>query len=256
MRKHFDKSRAIDAAISSALTTMIKSHSDPYTAEELEILDRGLEKTKKFEQIRSRSVTLPSPLARAKIAIQEGNSKAWGWASTKVRASPEEVLAFVWNTDSKTKQKRDDLEKAVDERPNRHNMVVYVRRASRERSERTRAKQAQEKAFRSRKRRHSARAEKARKRRGRWHSARAREGAQAKRSLALRSRREGTHAKRSLALRSRKRRRLLVRSGTSGTCVAAALLRQERAESRAVRGGPPEPPPLHRFARLPAPPTY
>jgi hypothetical protein len=92
----------------------------------------------------------------------------------------------------------------VDERPNRHNMVVYVRRASRERSERTRAKwafvspasEASARERSKRKRRLSARAregtplaqrrhaseevvgtplaqEKARKRRGRWHSARA-----------------------------------------------------------------------------------
>ena len=42
--------------------------------------------------------------------------------------SPSEVLAFAWDTECREKARPDDLEKAVDERPSDHNMILYNRK--------------------------------------------------------------------------------------------------------------------------------
>jgi hypothetical protein len=78
-----------------------------------------------FENVKSADVALPSPSTKAKLAFVKGDSLAWGWASSKVRAPPAAVLAFVWNAGSRSKRKPDDLEKSIDESPNGHSMLVY-----------------------------------------------------------------------------------------------------------------------------------
>jgi len=42
-----------------------------------------------------------------------------------VRAVPEEVLAFLWNTMRRSARREDDLEKSVEGQVNGHNMLVY-----------------------------------------------------------------------------------------------------------------------------------
>ncbi|GMI32162.1 hypothetical protein TeGR_g11318 [Tetraparma gracilis] len=125
IRKLFDKSPAIDAASNLRLVDAIENHDDSYSTQENDIIDRGLANFVMFENIKSADVALPSPATKAKLAFVEGDSLAWGWASSEVRAPPAAVLAFVWNTGSRSKRKPDDLEKSVDESPNGHSMLVY-----------------------------------------------------------------------------------------------------------------------------------
>jgi hypothetical protein len=122
MRKRFDKSPAIDAASSLRLVSVIRNHDEPYTEEENGIVDRGLKKFLEFQQVKSNSFKLRSPLTQAKLGLLKGS--AWAWASTQVRASPEEVLGFVWDADGREKRKPNDVEKSVDER-SAHNQLVY-----------------------------------------------------------------------------------------------------------------------------------
>jgi len=72
----------------------------------------------------------------AKNIAAKNDYHAWGWASTTVRATPKEVLAYMWDTLGRSKRRADDLEKSVDERVNDHNMLVYNKKKTPKVSER------------------------------------------------------------------------------------------------------------------------
>ena len=127
MRKRFDKSPTIDVASNLRLVDMIQNHNEAYTEKEEEILEDGRKMFGVFAHQKSKATKMTSLATQAKIAYKPGDKQAFGWATTTVRASSQEVLAFVWNTEARCKARPDDLAKAVDERPNTHNMLVYVR---------------------------------------------------------------------------------------------------------------------------------
>ena len=107
---------------------MIMGHADQYSAEETKILDEGEKLFAMFNGLKWKKLEMVSPLASAKIAFKSGDQGAWGWASITVRASPEEVLAFLWETLRRSSHRADDLEKSVEEEPNGHNQLVYRRK--------------------------------------------------------------------------------------------------------------------------------
>jgi hypothetical protein len=125
MRKRFDKSPAIDAASNLRLVSMIQNHDEPYTKAEEEIFEKGMAEFSKFNELKGKKLAMRSPTTTAKFVYEEGQGHAYGWSSATVRASPVQVAAFVWNTEARGKARDDDLEKAVDERPNAHNMVMF-----------------------------------------------------------------------------------------------------------------------------------
>jgi hypothetical protein len=127
MRKRFDQSPAIDAASNLRLVTMIQNHDETYTEVEKKILEDGMDMLVVIAQQKSKAVKMTSATTQAKMAFKPGDQHAYGWATTAVRASTQEVLAFVWNTEARCKARPDDLEKVVDEEPNRHNKLMCVR---------------------------------------------------------------------------------------------------------------------------------
>jgi uncharacterized protein with ATP-grasp and redox domains len=140
MRKRFDQSPAIDAASNLRLVAMIQNHDEPYTEKEEETLEDGRKLLEVFANQKSKELKMASHKTQAKIAYKPGDKHAFGWATTTVRASSQEVLAFVWDTEARCKARPDDLDKSVDERPNEHSMLVYVRvRAKRAQKESERA---------------------------------------------------------------------------------------------------------------------
>ena len=58
----------------------------PYSSEELKVVEEGLALFEVFEGEKGKVVKLPSSLATAKVAYKKGERKAYGWASTIVRA--------------------------------------------------------------------------------------------------------------------------------------------------------------------------
>ncbi|GMI33215.1 hypothetical protein TeGR_g6242 [Tetraparma gracilis] len=128
MRKFFDKSPAIDAASSMRLVTMIQNHDAPYTEKEEEILRTGVSHISMFEAQKGAELKMLSPSTMAKIAYEKGSSFAFGYATTTVRASPEEVLADQWDLLKRAGRAADDLEKCVDEEPSGHNKLIYIRK--------------------------------------------------------------------------------------------------------------------------------
>jgi len=61
-----------------------------------------------------KSLKMASPLTKGEIAFETGDRRAWGRATTTVRARPVEVLAFLWDTTRREARRDDDLEKSVE----------------------------------------------------------------------------------------------------------------------------------------------
>jgi hypothetical protein len=97
MRTRFDQSPAIDAASNLRLVAMIQNHDEQYTEKEDEILRIGVSNISMFDALKGKKLKMPSQTTEAKIAYEKGNSYAFGWAATTVCASPEQVLAYIWD---------------------------------------------------------------------------------------------------------------------------------------------------------------
>jgi hypothetical protein len=55
---------------------------------------------------------------------------AWGYASTVVQANSTEILAWIWDMNSRASHKSNVVEVSIDENPNEHNFLGYVRAMS------------------------------------------------------------------------------------------------------------------------------
>jgi hypothetical protein len=86
MRKAFDKSEEVDAASMASLVDMIRAHEEEYTEEERHIIQAGLDRLKMFGNMKSKDLKMESPSTKAKVAFEDNDSHAWGWATTTVRA--------------------------------------------------------------------------------------------------------------------------------------------------------------------------
>jgi len=130
LRKLFDKSVEIDKASRTIFVDMIASHDAPYSDAEKKLIDEGRQYFATFEGGVAKSLKMTSPLTSAKKTTKKGDSKAWGWATTSVRASEREVLAFVWDLKKRASLYAGDLEKNVDEEVNHHNQLHYTKKKS------------------------------------------------------------------------------------------------------------------------------
>ena len=128
MRVRFDKSSEIDGATRARNVETIMKHDDEYSAEEMKFVEDGEGQFEVFNGLKAKALEMASPLTTGKLAVESRDRQAWGWASTTVRASPEEVLAFMWDTMRRSARKDDDLEKTIDENPNAHSQLVYQKK--------------------------------------------------------------------------------------------------------------------------------
>jgi hypothetical protein len=110
----------------SALLTLLHSlRLRRYTPKEVEILKIGRGRFSVLDEGGGKDLKMASPLTKAKLIYKPGDKTAVGWASTTVRASSQEAMAFVWDAEARCKAQPDDIEKTVDEEPNQHNKLVY-----------------------------------------------------------------------------------------------------------------------------------
>ncbi|GMI27925.1 hypothetical protein TeGR_g14444 [Tetraparma gracilis] len=86
MREALDQSEKIDGDKRLEFEEMVRAHNQPYTEEELEVIEKGQDLHELFEGEKGKVVRLPSSLATAKVAYKKGERKAYGWATTTVRA--------------------------------------------------------------------------------------------------------------------------------------------------------------------------
>jgi len=125
MRQQFDKSLEIDGATRAQNVGLIADHAEEYSKGENAFLEEGEKHFADFKEMKAKSLKMASPLTTGEIAFKKKDSHAWGWATTTVRARPEEVLAFLWDTMRRSNIREEDLEKSVEEQVNGHNMLVY-----------------------------------------------------------------------------------------------------------------------------------
>jgi hypothetical protein len=125
-REIFDQSVKIDAANRARNVEMIQNHADDYTDEEIQVLEAEEAQFVLFENQHARSLQMSSHLTSARVAFKKGDSLGWGWASTVVKASAEEVLGTIWDTLKRSSARKDDIVKSVDEKPNGHNQLIYI----------------------------------------------------------------------------------------------------------------------------------
>jgi hypothetical protein len=130
MRLRFDKSQEIDSANRVTFIGKIKNHATPYSDEENRMVDDGLLNFEQFKNKSAKVLKMDSPVTEARIVFQKGDKHAWGWSSTIVRATPEEILAFIWDVLSREARAEDDLDRVIDEAPNDHNLFCYIRKKS------------------------------------------------------------------------------------------------------------------------------
>ncbi|GMI30958.1 hypothetical protein TeGR_g5713, partial [Tetraparma gracilis] len=130
MHATLDQSEKIDGDKRLEFEEMVRAHNQPYTEEELEVIKKGQDLHELFEGEKGKVVKLPSSLATAKVAYKKGERKAYGWATTIVRASPVQVLAYLWDVMSRNVMNEDDLERVIAEKLNDHNMVGYILKRS------------------------------------------------------------------------------------------------------------------------------
>ncbi|GMI30234.1 hypothetical protein TeGR_g5642, partial [Tetraparma gracilis] len=126
MRKQFDRSSDIDARSRLKIIEAAEK-AQTYTPEEVEQLKIGASRMSLFDEGDGKELKMSSG-SKGKVKWKPGDSHAVGFATTTVRASAEQVTAFIWDTEARAKARHDDLEKAVDERPSEHNMLVYNRK--------------------------------------------------------------------------------------------------------------------------------
>jgi len=128
MRDRFDQSSKIDGAKRRQHIELIEKHGDPYSEAETKLLEEGQQHFRVFNRMKMKNLEMASPLATGKIAFEEGDKRAWGWATTTVRASTDEVLAFIWDTLRRSAHTESYLERSVDEHSNGHNKLIYVKK--------------------------------------------------------------------------------------------------------------------------------
>ena len=86
MHATLDQSEKIDGDKRLEFEEMVRAHNQPYTEEELEVINKGQDLHEIFEGEKGKVVKLPSSLATARKMHKRGESKAYGWATTTVRA--------------------------------------------------------------------------------------------------------------------------------------------------------------------------
>ncbi|GMI22418.1 hypothetical protein TeGR_g13348, partial [Tetraparma gracilis] len=131
MRERFDQSLELEGKKRGELVKMIRRHGRDgveYSEEEEKIMAEGKTWFKAFDGLKSKDVAMRSPQSKGKVAYEKGDSRVWGWSTATLRASPEELLAYVWDTKSRQQMSSDDLEREIDEKPNAHNQLVFIKK--------------------------------------------------------------------------------------------------------------------------------
>jgi hypothetical protein len=88
MRERFDRSLELDGNKRGELVKMIRMHGRDmveYSEKEEKIVAEGETWFKAFDGLKSKDVAMRSPQTKAKVAYEEGDSRAWGWSTATMR---------------------------------------------------------------------------------------------------------------------------------------------------------------------------
>ncbi|GMI35292.1 hypothetical protein TeGR_g2861 [Tetraparma gracilis] len=127
IRKFFDKSPAINAANNLRVVTMLLNHDESYKEEEEEILRAGVERFDLFRgsNAKVKKAESSDPSVKNEIAFNEGDPLRWGRSETLVRATKEEILAYLWDTTARCRWGPTDMERTVLQSDSAHHFIGY-----------------------------------------------------------------------------------------------------------------------------------
>ncbi len=126
MRQIFDKSREIDTTALRHTIVTILSHQGAYSPDEDLMLGMGRAYFHVFEKNEARRrIRSNNPFITCEIAHKEGDSISWSRVENKIRASKEEILAFILNFEAKCRWTKIDRDRQVLEKINSHSETLY-----------------------------------------------------------------------------------------------------------------------------------
>ena len=131
MRLCFDKSLEIDSRGVAQFVDRASKKREVYSEVETDILEGGLTMFANFKKSRSKLLSTTSPSYIARGAVASYGEKGWGLSTGIVRARDIDIMAYIDDKVSRNNvamNSEDDLERAVIERPNDHNQLLYVQK--------------------------------------------------------------------------------------------------------------------------------
>jgi len=128
MRRKFDNSLSRDKEKmeKTVLTINSQPHDAHYTDEENEVIRQGLASIESFADASTKKIKVKSgsPTIDYVIMFKKGTRVGWGKSEVLVRASKEQVLAYMWNAGAQCRWSRSDIERSVLKVVNDHHEVV------------------------------------------------------------------------------------------------------------------------------------
>ena len=129
LRVEFDRSMEIDQTNRQNYATSIRRRKQAYTSEEDKFIADGVGYFTTFEAEKTtREVTLLNTMTRAKTTAYKGHHHQWGWASSTVMASSDEVLAYIYDVCKRSGKAASEIGLTVYRNENGHSQSVYVRK--------------------------------------------------------------------------------------------------------------------------------
>jgi hypothetical protein len=104
---------------------MIQNHDEQYTKEEEAILRVGMARLELFTNgtTKVKKAKSLTPTVKNEIAFKEGDPLGWGRSETLVRATKEEILAYLWDTTSRCWWGPADMERTVLQSDSAHHFI-------------------------------------------------------------------------------------------------------------------------------------
>ncbi len=132
MRRAHDKSKQVDAvAFDESIKIFKRHHNEVYTKEEETMVNECLTYFASFEDTNNKTLKklrTRNPTVTLETTIIRGDNVAWAKSETRVRATKEELLSYLWNTEARCRWSKSDEERRVIERRNAHHQIQYKRK--------------------------------------------------------------------------------------------------------------------------------
>jgi hypothetical protein len=109
---------------------MIQNHDAPYTEKEEEIVKAGMSRVELFRKgtAKVKKAKSLAPSVKNEIAFKEGDPLGWGRSETLVRATKEEILAYLWDTTARCRWGPADMERTILQSVSAHQKIGCVRK--------------------------------------------------------------------------------------------------------------------------------
>ena len=127
MRMKFDRSLEIDGTNRAAFVANSMGDQGSYSDLEVSQINQGVANLAMFNNLPNRKqIPSASRLSKYEIVRKKSETNAYGKASTVVRASPQQIIAYQFDFMARHLQKSDMINARVVKKVNNHNKLVYM----------------------------------------------------------------------------------------------------------------------------------